>query len=622
MHDENTEIDPQVDEDNPAIAVDHEGNDISVLSLLDEMKKEFRPFQLQTLPRAELQERYIHGEQNIELGLTNEVQEMGWGGDLPNVTRNHLRSLALTYASRIMEDRPIVKAWPADPQRVDMVQADAANAIIEYHRQRQDIDAMMERAAILAQAHGSVAFKVCWDKRRGPLEWYNGKPQRMGDVLIEMKTVFDYIVDPVEHIQDAKWVAFRTYLDKEDARGRVAASGGDINLVESKEPEYSVWSVRKEGVETWEIWHLPCKRFPNGLYAVVTGGVVTTADSYPYNHQELPLSVWKIQSRRDHPHGTTHVTDALPLQRSINEGLSVAQKLKRDVGDYVKLIVPASIAEDLSPSNQVFAVSSAEQASVFNWVQPPIQAINHIYENVERDERALFQVFGLNEMLTGKETAKASHSGKAIAYMKQLDSQKLAHSARNLGECNRRMWRQLLELYKQFVHETRMQAIMGENGEVKQVAFNRTTLDGVDIVLDPHAGSEDFRASKAEKVEQDAAAGYIPPHKAMEMRETGLDSVFEDTLSQDAIERQIDAVLSGQIVQADQSINPTVAQQELQLAMELYQDRGPQIMQPLYMLYLHYGQVAKQSQQMAQQGQRPKPQNARQQPIARGGVTQ
>lgn len=623
--DENQPKEP-VSEENPAVAVDHDGEEISVLGLLEEMKSEFKPFQMQTLPRAELQERYIHGDQNLELGLNNEVQMAGWGEGIPNVTHNHLRNLTLTYASRIMEDRPSVKAWPADPQRSDQAAAEVANAIIDHQRNQQDIDAMLERAAILAQAHGSIAFKVCWDKKRGPKEFFSGQMMRMGDVFIELKTVFDYIVDPVERIEDAMWVAFRTYLDKEDARERVRKGGGDVDAVEEVDPEFDIWGARKKGVETWEIWHLPCTKFPRGFYGVVVGGAVAVTDVYPYEHGELPLSVWKIQSRRDHPHGTTHVSDALPLQRSINEGLSVAQKLKRDVGDYVKAFLPATIAENLSASNQVFGISSPEQAQMFGWMKPPVDAINHLYDNVARDEAAMFQVFGLNEMLTGKESAKASHSGKAIAYMKQLDSQKLAHSARNLGECMRRTWRQVLGLYKQYVQATRIQQIIGPGGEIKQVIFNGTMLDGLDFVLEPHSGSEDFRAARSEATEQAAAAGYIDPQRAGEMRLTGLSSTFDEGLDVDAVGQQIDAIMQGMMVQPDRSINPAVAVRELQQAFEIYQDR-PEVARGIQMLMMQYQmmqqQMQQQSQMQQQQQMRPKPTH-QQQPnqIIRGGVTQ
>lgn len=600
---DNTGKDMEVPTGDPAMPTQ------SVLDLLAQCKKEFEPFLMAIAPTAELNERYFHGDQYGELA-NGAIIDNAWAAGMPQVTRNLIRSLVLTWSSRIMEDRPNVKAWPGDAGFVDAAAVDMANSYLEYQRQLQDLDAMLSRAAILAQVHSCVGFKVFWDPSKGPERTVPTFDElgietgcecvRLGEINIKVCTVFDFFIDPVEHAKDAQWVVFCSLIDVSEARARLRAAGIKDAVSPQNDKVSNAMGPRKGGIEAYEIWHLPTPEMPDGLYAVVVDGNVTEATAYPYAHEELPISVWKVNDKRNSPHGTTHMDDAVPVQRKINEGLAVATRLNRNVGQYVKAIVTSALKDQWESDDQILTVDAPEQAQIIRWLEPPMASIKFIQEQVAIDEQALYQVFGLNEMLTGAANAKSSTSGKAIQYLKSLDSQKLAHSARNLGECVKRMMSQVLQLAQQYMSDERMLAIAGEDGGPEVMAFRASSLKGVDVRLESHSGYDLMRDAKAGKVPEQLQMGMINPQQAQEMQRYGTDAMRLESMHRAYAQEQIGQVLHGAFVQPDPNLDSRVAQEEISQAIGVYQHENPQAAWQLFQLLNGYRALAQQPQQPQQ----------------------
>jgi len=204
---------------------------LTVLELLDEMKKNHEPHARERFPSAMLNEKYFHGKQFVDI-VDEKVDNAIWGDDnaLPRVSLNYVSNNVLSYAARILEDRPTVKGWPSDPSRYDAAATEMANSLIQYLHQKIDLDAMMMRAAVLAQCHGSIAIKPTWDPDAGPflkvphIDEETGLPQvdpqtdepvmveseeRAGDLRWDLVTIFGYLTDPVEDERDSMGCGFR-----------------------------------------------------------------------------------------------------------------------------------------------------------------------------------------------------------------------------------------------------------------------------------------------------------------------------------------------------------------------------------------------------------------------------
>lgn len=587
----------------------------TVLELLDRMKETHQPYEAETFLEASINERFVAGRQALEVsdGIVTDLDQDG----VRYPTRNLLRNYVLTWAARILEDRPSVKAWPSDSSLGDMAKVEIANAVISHQYARQDLDAMMSRAAKLAQMHSCVGFKIAWDPDVGPrgpgVE--PGQTAPLGEISVDLVSVFDYITDGAEHVRDAQWCAFRRYVDEDTARALLWAKYEDETIAPEPCQRETMWQGEEKGVEIWEMWVRPGPRYPRGVFAVVIGGHVLDVRPFPYAHGELPLAVWKIGSKRDHPHGDSHVADARKVQQDLNKTLNVRREVERAFADACRLFGPKDIVDQVDGEHAVVNTEDPNWKQKVGYMDPPKATLGEIDQRIEQHQRDMGMVFGLNEAIYGAENAKST-SGRAIAYLKELDSQKLSEASRNLGECLRRIFRQVIRLTQQYVDQTRLVHIAGPDKAVQAVAFRGAQLEGIDIILEPTSGAERWRAAQVGQLEERMAAGFEDPKRVAELRDTGLQQTGGEQAAAERIQQQIMKAMEGHLTPPMPDVNPALAMREVQTALQVAPEAAPVLQQ----LLAGYQQVAQQramqAQQQAAQQRRPgaKPQLMQQKP--------
>jgi hypothetical protein len=620
------------------IEVSEDADPVTVLEFHKEATKRFEPFIRESAVRAEVNERFANGEQGIGIASDGSVSEDD--ADSIRATRNHIRNLVLAWSARIMEDRPTIKAWPSDSSGGDDASAKVANKLIAHQHQIQDIDAMLMRGAKLAQCHSCIGIRVHWDRDGGPealipAEGEDGlpvydemgepvmEPQRLGEVRWDLVTIFNFITDGSERIEDSPYVAFCKYIDKHEAAALLRDAGVDEKPNEKEVP--TTWEAKRKGVETWEVWHRPTRRIPKGFFAIVCDGHVVEYRDYPYRHGELPVAIWKVGDRTDHPHGTTHVDDAMPIQRQINHRLTVALEISRRVGEGVKLIAPSKVIQEWDQGSEKIPCDDVAMANSIRFIEPPLKVVSEMYGLAQLDEEALFKVFGLNEILTGAQNVTGATSGRAIAYLKELDSQKLAEAARNLGEVLMRCWRQTLRLYQQYVHHERIVRIAGPENEMQAISFRGADLAGVDVRLEPMSGVERWRAAKSGHAEEMMQGGFMEPQRAGALMVSGLDNTLGEAQQRMAVQKDIQAVVRGGFAQPNPMVSPQIAREEIGQAIDIYAHTGPQVQQGLLGLMAAYDRT-QQAPNQGQGGPQPKPQKPGQpqqgQPQGQGQMVQ
>jgi len=223
--------------------------------------------------------------------------------------------------------------------------------------------------------------------------------------------------------------------------------------------------------------------------------------------------------------------------------------------------------------------------------------------------RALYDVFGLNEILTGQENVRSGTSALQVQYLTELDSMKLAGSARSLGKALKRAWKQTLSLYQQFCTPERIETIMGPGSAYMVQAFRDAELGGVDVRLEPRSGIERFRSFQADAAQEEMVNGVIPPAEGQERRKTGLATTYAEHWAQRVVQEQIKAALQGATGQPpDSMVDPNLAVREIETALRVAKGRLDDVrLSPLLELYQQY------SQRAAQQMQQMQPQQPQQQ---------
>lgn len=560
-----------------------------VLALLEECRKKHEEHALRYHATAELNERMCNGDQFIAIDEDFELGPADWDSDVPKISRNLLRNLRLTWSSRILEDRPNVQFFPAQPG-VDQLSADVAKKCWEYLCQQNDFDDMCFRAAELVQPHSAVGIKVYWDPLKGPRSKANGnKP--LGDVAWQIVSIFDYATDGAEDIEDSKYVYFCRYVDKWDAKRLLRIA--ELPDEEIDEEEYvDVWGIQQRGVKLYELWYRPDEsRFPNGLYAVLVGDKVVEARDFPYEHGELPLAIWKCGARRNSPYGSTHVDDAVPIQRLINECVAALSKQARLIAS-IKLLAPSSVIAKWEYGHQRIPCDDQVGLQWTKYLEPPART-EVLVGTLEDAIQSLYAVFGLNEMLTGAENLKSGTAAKSIAYINKLDSMKMAGAARHLAKTILRIVRQSMRLMQQFVIAPRMLQIVGQGNELPIEAFTGAEIAGVDVIVQPGSAIESMRASIANNANtQMQQTGPTP--QLQSQAQTGLkDTAYTESQKQ-LVFQQIQGVLQGQPIQANPEIDAQIAIDTILSLMNGVNPRAQQVLMQLQQAY--QGNVQQQMQ--------------------------
>ncbi|QDP59176.1 MAG: hypothetical protein Unbinned4336contig1001_10 [Prokaryotic dsDNA virus sp.] len=568
--------------------------------------------------KAERNELFMRGEQYRDIDrFSARITDFPWDDTVPRITHNLLRNLVLTWCQRILKDRPSVTAYPSSSEPSDLGAAKAAAALIEYFEFENGVDAKLFDILETACADGIGGIKVYYDPVSEEVKW---------DVV----SIFDFYIDNTENAEDANWVVFKRHIDVYEAKALLKPLG--VTDVEAS--EYKVNDLEsREGVETFEIWYKPDDRIPKGIYALIVDGNVVEQMDYPYvfpylenpeseqTRALLPISLFKVTFIRGTVYGDTWMNDAVPIQRQINEIESVLTKLRRDTGS-VKLIAPGTVVDTWDTADSMVKIDDPQKAQIVKWLDPP--KINSIlFEDRDRLERRLYDIAGLNEVLTGAQSAKAGTSAKQIAYLSELDNMKMAGTARNIEKFIITLFRTTLHLVRNYYVYPRIVRLVGENNAISSMYFMGSDIDGVDVRLEPRAGAERYSAQQAANVIERAEGGLEDPATVMERSRTGLEETSGQTELKGKLIGQADAAMSGQPQQPMPDVNPAYASQVLNEYMGALQTQiPPEQIAIIFELKQMYDQLAAQQAQQAQmaQQQQGQPPQQPQQPLPQGPV--
>ncbi len=612
------------------------GRDTTVLTLLSEMRERWDKADIPR-KRARVIERFTYGRFNANVVALESIVNVPYA--TPPVSKNKLKNLALTWASRLTKNRTTSIAYPHDASDSDLAAAEVSNAILDNLRQQQNRNTLLSRAGIACAMHGTVGLYVPYDPDTGPFkerapilnQW--GLPIRdpitgeeqfqyvdgRGAPIVELLTIWDFVTSGEREANKGKWLLVRRWIDPDEAESILRAT--IQKAVDAGEPppfddsvstkpvqNHQDTGATRDMVEGWEIWWRPnpMGRIPGGLYASVVSDKVTNAVPFPYDHGELPISVWRCMEIEEDFYGATWMEDALPQQLGLNHSLRVLAHRAEIAGQARIMALPTVLEKWGTSDDGMIECSTVEElekgARVFEAATIP----KDMYELCDRYEQGIDDTAGVSGVAASGDSAAATKNARLVAYATQIDEQKNEHAQRNLEEAENIVDAQSLKLCQQYWSKQRLVRVVGEDRAISASYFSGADINGVDVILEPAPSSERSRSVAGEDAEQAAAAGYLDPNSAGEMRKTGLPSTIDDGEARERLQALVEQALNGQPVQADLTIPSHIAIPELRTMLMSLTGQGPQATQPIRALLYEYeqqkGQDQSQGMQMPGQG--------------------
>lgn len=518
--------------------VNPDGRVVDRRTLIEETFKRYKEKGQSAVERrraiARVNESFYAGDQYVAMQVNNGVvgiDHKAWFDEegVPRLAVNLYTGLLMTWSALITAGAPTVKARAGGTGPEKTFRAAFGQKVIKFLQQELDTKGLFGETVQLAANAGTAGVKVVYDPDEDRIEAC-------------ALSIHDFILDPSnQDSRKAKWVILNDYIDVDEALELY-----DADSFQGREPPEESYKNAAgdelKGVLREELWTLPTKHFPKGLYACFVGGELIEECDNPISYIDeggkerhlLPGVFMKVRHNRASPYGTTNFTDAVGMQRAYNETIARAQLFIRKT-THPYLMMPSEIPNFDPKKIALLKFKSVhwEAAGKARWLEPPTFP-QQVFAQRDFFEVKMEKVVGLNAVTTGSQTS-STMSGKLAEHLVELDQNRNADCTRSLQAMIVEFYRLCLCLMRRFYVTERQMAITDEDEE-DVASFSRADLVGVDVVLEAaseHEGLEDMQAAKLVERTQQGLAGPTDALHAMNKPEVSMTK----QMVQDLLER-------------------------------------------------------------------------------------
>ena len=454
----------------------------------------------------QLNMNFLMGNQYAEISPTGEIEEESggyyWQGR--NVY-NHIAPIFETRVAKLSRVRPIMSVRASGEQESDLKSAKMATALLNSTFSRLELSDVINRATLWSETLGTSFYKIVWNKNGGKkIGTYDGKTVYEGDVEVIAVSPFDIFPDSLFHedICDQKSLihARAMHVDEVYELYGKRLEGKDINVFTLKNGEVgSVLHAEKrltggvvhDNVLVIERYERPNENFVNGRVVTVANGEILAISELPYlngeeGRREFPFVRQVAVNQAGCFFGVSIIDRTIPLQRAYNAVKNRKHEYLNRVSMGVVTVEDGSIDTDslledgLSPGKVlVYRQGSPAPSFMASSSVPP----DFSYEE-SRLEQEFINVSGVSEFSRNSSMIAGNMSGVALELLVEQDETRLVTTAENIRRAVKRIGKQIIRLFKQFVKVTRMLRVAGRDNSIELYYFNANDLSSDDVVFD------------------------------------------------------------------------------------------------------------------------------------------
>ena len=346
-----------------------------------------------------------------------------------------------------------------------------------------------------------------------------------GDLACTLLTGFD-VTPPVGCVsmEKAPWLVVRQYERIEDLRdlyGRKAKdiTGGrpepfsahtDISVTPQDLTGVSQLGVDMDHAMTFTVWRPSRRYLPKGHRSVICQGKVLAKGDNPYDHGEIPIvMVRELPSPKKFWPPST-VEDLMAVQAEVNITMSQVAEHKAKIID-PKIIAERGIGLDemaFTQPDEIVEVNPGKIERVKQWPPEALpsylpwweQAILRAFEDTSRNHAPSY----------GKQTGNM-RSGKHVIALQEADARLNAPMLRMLKESFGHVGRQWLQILHQFVDESRITTLVGENHEPEVLTWSKHDLPAAEFNVECDLGPAIDRETTTNLIDTLTARGWLVP---------------------------------------------------------------------------------------------------------------
>lgn len=301
-----------------------------------------------------------------------------------------------------------------------------------------------------------------------------------------------------------------------------------------------------------EFWEVPCKRYPNGRFAVFSGKTILYYGPNPYFPSRIPFVPFfgdNLVPGSLYPDGL--IEDLRDPQRSVNFGVSKTEAIL-DLMVNPKWLVPIGSMVDMDAfDNKVggiieYQMGKRPEPANFNDVPPSLA--NFVQENIERHNK----ISGYSDVARGDNSTSKAESGRMVALLSQGERTTREPELIQHQRSMRDTYQHCVHLARQFYDDGRILNMIGENNSATLREFRSDDFNfDHDLVLEIDSGAPQGSAERFSEVLELAGAGVLDDGPVAERARRMLGDRYVDASTHDPfdalrqyVQRQIEEIIT------------------------------------------------------------------------------
>ena len=274
--------------------------------------------------------------------------------------------------------------------------------------------------------------------------------------------------------------------------------------------------VKKDSVIVIERYTRPCSKYPNGQLVIVAGDKILHIGELPYLNGELGQRDFPFVRQVSMPvagcfWGTSVVERLIPVQRAYNAVKNRKEEFLNRISMGVLAVEEGSVDTDeltdggLTPGK---VLVYRQGSTLPRLLDPGTLPSEFLYEE-ERLLTEFYEVSGVSELMRNSNTTQHVTSGVALQLLVEQDDTRMNISAEQIRSAVREVARHILRLYRQFAVTTRLEKVVGEDGEVEIFYFKNSDLNSDDVVFETENEINDTPSARRALVMDLLSAGLL-----------------------------------------------------------------------------------------------------------------
>ena len=250
--------------------------------------------------------------------------------------------------------------------------------------------------------------------------------------------------------------------------------GGDVN---ANNVTADSRAALNENSVIKEYWHLPSKKYPKGLHAIICGDDECQKKEFPWKDGKYHFYHGRFAKVMGALHGMSFAEIIIPINDMVNR---IDQQLIWSRHLVIDPILDNPINSGIDNSElegfKGRIVRSSDPNFKPGYIQPDMSYLQHAFK--EREVRMSdLESIGVPDLMGGK-LPEARTQWATVNTMLERASSKLAGFIINLIDCNVKVTWEILRLIKENMTDKRKFDIMGQEEEYEVQAFQGTDIEG------------------------------------------------------------------------------------------------------------------------------------------------